>query len=729
MKSFSIAYCLRPHKKTPSVFLCGPTFSCLPVFLLLFALFACSDTKDPATKQPVAVSKNKTDSILIARLLDSAYMYQSENADSCNYYATRAIKLARERNFPLAEAEANCRFANIEQDTGNYSAALKHYYSALTLDSIYDNAFGVGRDLYQISILLKKIGQYPDAEYNAKRAIAIWKTIPGKETPVGLATISLGNIYMRQGKTDLALICFQQADSIVRKTKSTLLQSEVLNSIGLIYELQHHYDKAMTLYRQSLVIGQSNKNKKVIANAYNNIGNIYYIQDSLLKSLEWYQRSVELSAEIDHTLDMSATLTNIGTIYEAQGNLNKALEYHLKSYEVQSKSGEQQEMATCANNIGVDLRLLGREKEAITYFEIALSIARKTGGKIIEVEILRNLSESEASSGNYSIAFNYSRRLQNIRDTLEDNIRKANEIDVLYQKELSQSKLVEKEKEKEHAEVERNKAESSKRETQVYALVAGIILLIALFLALWKFSREKHRAIVAEQQERINRQKTEDVIRNQELIVLRSIFDAQEKERQRIAKDLHDRLGLKLSTARLYYNLVGKLAAGMNEEERKQYTNGNNILNEASNELREVAHDLVSGEIMRFGLSPAVERLCETLQEVSGLKIDFYSSGLDNRIDSYSEFQIYQVIQELLTNIHRHAKATLATIQFSRYNHTLNIIVEDNGVGFPEKEGKQGTGIGLKNVHERVLKLNGSLQIDSKQGRGTTISIDITIPD
>jgi signal transduction histidine kinase len=728
MQSFSTAFSSRPHKMPPGVFLCGPTLSYLLLFLLSLAFFACSNADDTPAKKIPAAPQHKADSILIAGLLDTAFKWQDKNNDSCNYYATRAIQLAREKKFPLAEAEANCRFANIEQDTGNYAAALKHFYTALAFDSVYDNPSGVGRELYQISILMKTLGHYQEAEYNAKRAMNVWRPIPGKENNVGLVAISLGNIYMRQGKADLALDFFQQADSIAGKTGSLSLQADAMNGIGLIYEMQQRYDKAMAMYRQSLAFGEKNNRNKTIANALNNIGNIYYLQDSLSKSLEWYQRSVQLYEAIGYTGKATIALSNIGSIYAAKGDLQKALDYHMKSYRIQSENNDQQEMAISANNIGVDLRLLGREKEAVRYFDTALGIAQKTGGKALELEMLNNLAESAASLGNYLLALNYSRRLDKLRDTIDESIRKANEIDELYREEQNQRKLAQTENEKAYAEAERNKAESSKREIQVYALIVGIILLTALFFALWKSSREKHRAIVAEQQEKINRQKTEDVIRNQELIVLRSIFDAQEKERQRIAKDLHDRLGLKLSTARLYYNLVGKLAAGMNEDERKQYNNGNNILNEASNELREVAHDLVSGEIMRFGLSSAVERLCITLQEASELKIDFYSSGLDNRIDSYSEFQIYQVIQELLTNIHRHAKATHATIQFSRYNHTLNVIVEDNGAGFPEKEEKQGSGIGLKNVRERVLKLNGSLQIDSKSGRGTTISIDITIP-
>jgi signal transduction histidine kinase len=700
-------------------------------FLFCAALFSCSDSDadHSATGADTLFPISETDSVYLRRLLDQAWNWRSENPDSSFYYATKAKHLAEVKNYPQAESEAYCRLANLKEDQAEYGAAFDLFSTALALDSAAGNKSGLARDFYSIANLKKKTGRYADAKVYTKRAINIWRSLGDTTSLEYLAGAinNLGNIYRREGNIDSALLHFQQGDSIALKIGNLRLQAEAMNGIGYIYETEHAYDKAMAMYLKSLVIEEARMNKRGMAKVANNIGNIYFLQDSLAESLRWYEQSLKLKEEIHFKEGMASTYTNIGSIYEAQGKFDQALAYHLKSYNMQSESGEAQGTASSANNVGMVLHKLGREQEALTYFELALALARKSGGKIIEMEILGNITQSASASGNYLLAFSYADRQRQIRDTIDKHLRKADSIDDLYTEKKNAYQLLETEKEKEHVELQLSYAESAKRQTLVYALIAGIALIFLLFLALWKINREKHRAVIAEQQEQINRQHTEDIIRNQELIVLRSIFDAQQKERQRIATDLHDGLSLKLSTARLYYNLVGKLAAGMNEEERKQYTKGHNILDEASKELREVAHDLVSGKITRFGLAQAVERLCETLQEASGLKIDFYSSGLDNRLDSHSEFQVYQIIQELLANVHRHAKAKHVTVQLSRYNHTLNVLVEDNGQGFSGKISGSEAGIGLKNIRERVQKLNGSLQIDSTPGRGTTVSIDITI--
>lgn len=655
-------------------------------FLLSAAWLSCSapEAGHSVTGGDSLSASRTTDSVFIIGLLENAWKWRAKNPDSSFYYAAEAEQQARTKNYPALEAQAHCRLANIDEDKGANASAHDHFLAALSLDSSVHNKHGIARDYYSLANLLKKGGRYDDAKSYTKRAMDIWGSLPDTASLENFATATnnLGNILMREGDADSALLCFQQTDSIATKSGNLRIKAEATNGIGYVYEKAQAYDKAMAMYRSTLAIEEQRMNKRGIAIASNNIGGIYYLQDSLPQALAWYQESLRLKEEIQYTAGAAGTYTNIGSIYEARGDFQQALRYHLKSHSMQSESGEVQETAISANNVALVLRRLGREQEALLYFEQALDLAQQSGGKIIELEILAHMTEAASASGNYHLAFRYADRQRQIRDTIDEHLREADLIDERYREQKNAYELLEIENE---AERQRSIAESAKQQTVVYTLVAGIAMIVLSFLAWWKINREKHRAIVAEQQEQINRQHTEEIIRKQELIVLRSIFDAQQKERQRIATDLHDGLSLKLSTARLYYNLVGKLATGMNEEERKQYTKGHEILDEASTELREVAHDLLSGKITRFGLAQAIERLCETLQEASELKIDFYSSGLDNRLDSHSEFQVYQIIQELLTNIHRHAKARNATVQLSRYNHTLNVLVEDDGLGFPEK--------------------------------------------
>ena len=98
---------------------------------------------------------------------------------------------------------------------------------------------------------------------------------------------------------------------------------------------------------------------------------------------------------------------------------------------------------------------------------------------------------------------------------------------------------------------------------------------------------------------------------------------------------------------------------------------------------------------------------------------------MDNRLDSSVEISVYRMVQELMNNILKHSKATYVTIQLNKTENNLNIVVEDNGIGFDT--GSARSGIGLKNIETRLNKLNGKISIDSGRGKGTTTIIDIPV--
>ncbi len=670
---------------------------------------------------------SKRDSLELAMLLDKAWNWKDKNADSCRLYASKALLFSTDRHIPYGQAEAYCRFGNLEEASGNNQKAANYYLQALYFDSLAGNRHGIARESNQLSVIFKKTGKLELAEFYVKKAISNWQSIKGKENSLGIAFINSGNILMWKGQLDSALFFYQRSLAISMQTGSFSLKTDGLNSIGQVYEKQKHFKRAANVYHEAYSLAEMDNKGLAAALAANNMGNAYLGLKNLDSALWWYRKSIDLKEKNNYPAGIGGTLTNIGLIYAAKGDYILALEYHNRSYMLQKTNGEEQESAISANNIGTVLKRMGKYEEAMHYFKEAYGITQRIGAKLIEIDILKNLSETAAITGDYSYAFDCTQKLQAMRDTIDRTMQEAVEKDALSHEEQTKRILLEKEKEKQRAEFDRKETESKSRQITLFSLLIVTALIALLLLAFWRVNREKHRRLIVVQQDKINRQQTDELIRNQENTILRSMFEAQEKERQRIAGDLHDRLGLKLSTARLYYSMFTKHLNALDEEEQKQFSNGNQILDEVCDELRKVAHNLASGELMRFGLVQAVNRLCETLMQASNLKISCYNSGVDDRLDSHTELQLYLVVQELLTNVFRHAKATEVTLQFSRYNNTLNIIVEDNGIGFPADKITHSAGIGLKSIQERITKLNGTLQIDSVKGRGTTISIDITL--
>jgi two-component system NarL family sensor kinase len=207
----------------------------------------------------------------------------------------------------------------------------------------------------------------------------------------------------------------------------------------------------------------------------------------------------------------------------------------------------------------------------------------------------------------------------------------------------------------------------------------------------------------------------------QENIRLKALIDGEEKERNRIAQDLHDGIGGLLSAAKMSLSTAyPKL-----EPQLAQYTNGIKLLDEAYKDLRQTAHNL-SPEILKHkGLWEAIRIYSEKIGHNKNLTINFETIGDLPLLHQETELSIYRILQELLQNIVKHAHASLAIVQISANDGILHIMVEDNGHGIVAKE--QPNGIGLNSIHSRVEALEGRIDIDSRLAEGTTIYIEFSI--
>ena len=216
-------------------------------------------------------------------------------------------------------------------------------------------------------------------------------------------------------------------------------------------------------------------------------------------------------------------------------------------------------------------------------------------------------------------------------------------------------------------------------------------------------------------------------LREQEIKSMNDALEVQENERRRIASDLHDRLGSMLSTVKIYFSSVEEQIDNQKEQNKEQYNKANSLLDEACEEVRKISHNLISGELVKFGLVSALNQMVKTIEDAGSLKIKMLALGMQNRLDSSVEIMLHRIIQELMNNILKHSKASEVLVQLNRTENNLNIVIEDNGVGFNIESAKTKDGMGLKNIETRVKKLNGKVFIDSGKGRGTTTIIDIPV--
>jgi signal transduction histidine kinase len=202
---------------------------------------------------------------------------------------------------------------------------------------------------------------------------------------------------------------------------------------------------------------------------------------------------------------------------------------------------------------------------------------------------------------------------------------------------------------------------------------------------------------------------------------LRRIVAAQEAERRRLARELHDETGQALTSILLGLGSLEDSLSG--NEAEASVKNVRQLVVQTLQSVRQLAVDLRPKVLDDFGLVPALERLTEQLREQSDLEVEFLSR-LEGRLPEEIETAVYRIVQEALTNVVKHANARQVSIVLARTDRTVTALIEDDGRGFDPAATREG-GFGLEGMRERVALLGGTLKVESRRNAGTTVKVEV----
>jgi signal transduction histidine kinase len=206
---------------------------------------------------------------------------------------------------------------------------------------------------------------------------------------------------------------------------------------------------------------------------------------------------------------------------------------------------------------------------------------------------------------------------------------------------------------------------------------------------------------------------------------LARVVAAQELERKRLARELHDETGQALTSILLGLKPLERTAA--TEEDRAAVASLRELVVSTLQDVRRLAVELRPSTLDDFGLSTAVERLAETFRDNTGMRVDVDAQLGDVRLPAEVETALYRIVQEALANIVKHAEATRVSILLTRKESSVAAVVEDDGKGFDKRETGDDV-LGLVGMRERVGLVGGRLVIESAKGSGTTIAAEVPVP-
>ncbi len=471
---------------------------------------------------------------------------------------------------------------------------------------------------------------------------------------------------------------------------------------------------AMNHLYKSLTIKEKTGNPEYLKSLYISLGHAHYKQASLDSALYYYLKGKDIYAKNKDSLGIAAAITSIADVYYQLDSNRLAINFYLESVAIYDKLQRQYESVVPLYGLADTYKYIDKNDSALFYFSLALKRSKHSGAYDYLGDIFRGLGETfvylgiaDSSIIMYDYAFNY-------RDSV---FSEAMVTAVMDSEKKYETKAAKQALELKTAENRAQSIENKIKTRTIYFLIGTLLLILIIGLFFLRSIRQKRKVKDLE---------IDQLLKNQEARSYAALLEGQNNERQRIANDLHDRLAGNLATIKIQFEDIDNRLEGIQAENKVLFRKVNNLLSEAVKDVRNISHDLTSGKLTELGLKGAVNDLAATISKVKNIQMIVELEEAMPLLSPRTEQEIYAMIQEMVSNTLKHAKATEIDLQLTLQDNLMNIIYEDNGIGFSLSD-KLNKGLGIKSIQNRVENLNGTIAFDSVIGRGTIIIINIPL--
>jgi len=639
--------------------------------LFFFALLAITCSSLAQTKAidslRTALSSTRGEN-KIQILIDLCWEYRFTNADSARKYGLQGLELASKNNLQHLEADALHNIGITLEAQGNYQEALTYELQALEIRKKIGDDFKTANTLNNLGIIFDEMG-------NPKRALENY--------------FEARKIYEHQGdKSKIAM---------------------VISNIGIVLKAQREYDKVIGYYHEALSIYKELKNDFGIAACHANLGSVYYFTHTYDSALYYSLLSSEEFRKQNVIQFLPTTLSNAAQAYHKLGRLKEAKASLLEAQTLNEQFDNKFDLAEVLINLASVYRTENNVTDARLLVLRALSLGESIQAKKIIMDAHLELSAIEENGKNFAGALREYKLFNQQKDSLfqQDKTRQIAELETQYETEQKERKIIQLQNETltQDLELQRTRA-------IVWWIIAAVVFVSIAVVVLLKRNQFKVRLAQVLQHEELQRQRFSAVI------------EAEENERARVARDLHDGIGQLLSSAKLSLTAITFPA---HDAQSQLLNNSIHVLDQATQEVRSISHNLMPAALMELGLKEALEDMVLKINESKLLNIKFSMLGIEARLLAPIEVAVYRVVQEVINNMIKHSKADQIEINLTGKENKLHLSISDNGVGFEKEMITKSKGLGWKSVFSRIAMLKGNIEVDTHPGRGTNINIQFAI--
>lgn len=569
-----------------------------------------------------------------------------------------------------------------------------------------------------------------------------------------------------------------------RKTNDDVRIAQTYGYFAIYYRLVGDIDNAKKYNELSIQYLSDNKESPTYALSLFNLGSLAQIEGKYELATKYYFECLGVDERNNNWARVGATYNNLSIIYKETGDSENSIEFLRKANRVFKKQGGHYEKGMANYNLATTYLELDKFDSVIYYGNLVMEHGKKAGnyefigtahqllslaysgkeqyvkGKrhaVIALDTLRNLPLGASKIQSYlalgiaqSFLNEFSKAEENLLTALQlsesakyaegknmtrsflanhymrtGNFEKAyhnlklvktNSDSVLSvkNKRIINNLNVKYETSKKDAQIKDQELELAKKTNQrnLYLFGLGMLGLVALFIV------GRHRYL-----QKISKEKIARLEQQQKLGAIENVLLGEEKERERIAKELHDGLGGLLATARLQL-----------QQSKKQHQvdvtssilHAEQIIDDAYEEVRRISHDMMPSALANLGLKSAIEDLADKINVSRKIKVVCQLYMNDLNIKKSTQIALYRIIQESLNNTLKHAQASQSIIQITENKDGIHLTVEDDGLGFDSAFNSAMNGMGMKSIESRVKYLGGTMSLDSRENQGT--SLDVFIP-
>lgn len=448
--------------------------------------------------------------------------------------------------------------------------------------------------------------------------------------------------------------------------------------------------------------------------------------DNPMEFTDYFDRAVDFAKKSGNSLDLARIYTYYGMMYgenfQRPDIAEKYYDDALEIYKPIEGGFKQKPIFILKANLA---RQRNDYLESINLLKKADSLGSSSYETELNLRIYKQLADDYKTIGETDSAFAYMSLYDNTRDLYS-----------VQQQNINIARFEAEKKDKENLLLQKKNQQALF--IIYFTSLFAILVIIASYLI---YKNNKKKQEIREKEIEIMRAKFERDQRKFELVGIDRLVNAQEGERQRIAEELHDNVGSLLTAVNMHFDvIVSELKhLNLNESVNEIVTKTHGLLKDAYNQIRRMAHYKNAGQLANNGLIPAIKILAKTASSFKGVNFNLNLHEIQSRINNQVEIGVFRTIQELVTNIFKHANATNISITIYEEHKKLCITIEDDGIGFSVDEHLQKDSnysltsdevhinMGLPILNSRIKSYGGTFHIESNHGEGTTVMIEIPL--